>query len=53
MSKSLKNFTTIKEILAAGYTSSQVRLVFLISTWNATMDYDPAKSFDQAVIKDK
>ena len=52
MSKSLKNFITIKDILNAGYTSSQVRFVFLLSSWNSTMDYSTEKSFVEAIAKD-
>ena len=52
MSKSLKNFITIKDILNAGYTASQVRFVFLLSSWHATMDYSTEKSFVEASAKD-
>ena len=38
MSKSLKNFITIKECLQQ-YTSSQMRLMFLLHAWNSTLDY--------------
>lgn len=38
MSKSLKNFITIKEALKK-YTSRQLRLAFLLHAWNATLDY--------------
>eukprot|EP00128_Syssomonas_multiformis_P017345 Colp12_sorted_trinity150504_noHs@2965 len=38
MSKSLKNFITIKEALAK-YSARQIRLMFLLHTWNATLDY--------------
>ena len=39
MSKSLKNFTTIKEILAI-HSSRQIRFLFLIHQWNTLMNYD-------------
>ena len=52
MSKSLKNFITIKDILNAGYSASQVRFVFLLSSWHATMDYSTEKSFVEASAKD-
>jgi len=38
MSKSLKNFITIKEILGK-YNSNQLRLLFLMHKYNHTMDY--------------
>ena len=38
MSKSLKNFITIKEALTR-YSSRQLRLAFLLHAWNATLDY--------------
>ena len=38
MSKSLKNFITIREALK-DYTASQLRLAFLLHTWNTTLDY--------------
>ena len=38
MSKSLKNFITIKEILEK-YNSNQLRLLFLMHKYNHTMDY--------------
>uniref|UniRef100_A0A0B6Y7U9 Cysteine--tRNA ligase, cytoplasmic n=1 Tax=Arion vulgaris TaxID=1028688 RepID=A0A0B6Y7U9_9EUPU len=38
MSKSLKNFITIKEVLRR-YTSRQVRLLYLLHSWKDTMDY--------------
>ncbi|XP_065835615.1 cysteine--tRNA ligase, cytoplasmic-like [Oscarella lobularis] len=38
MSKSLKNFITIKEALKR-YTSRQLRFAFLLHAWNATLDY--------------
>ncbi|KAJ3324878.1 hypothetical protein HDU93_002704, partial [Gonapodya sp. JEL0774] len=38
MSKSLKNFITIKEALANS-TANQMRILFLSYNWNATLDY--------------
>ncbi|XP_062513505.1 cysteine--tRNA ligase, cytoplasmic-like [Corticium candelabrum] len=38
MSKSLKNFITIKEALHR-YTACQLRLAFLLHSWNSTLDY--------------
>ncbi|CAL1535560.1 unnamed protein product [Lymnaea stagnalis] len=38
MSKSLKNFITIKEVLEK-YTARQLRLMFLLHAWKETLDY--------------
>lgn len=38
MSKSLKNFVTIREALLK-YTATQIRLLFLMQQWNAVLDY--------------
>ncbi|XP_074660853.1 cysteine--tRNA ligase, cytoplasmic-like isoform X2 [Tubulanus polymorphus] len=38
MSKSLKNFITIKEALSK-YSSRQLRLLYLLHSWKDTMDY--------------
>lgn len=38
MSRSLKNFITIKDILK-DYTSDQLRMLFLLHMWSAPMDY--------------
>ncbi|KAL9955644.1 hypothetical protein ACROYT_G036997 [Oculina patagonica] len=38
MSKSLKNFITIKEALERN-SARQIRLAFLLHAWNATLDY--------------
>ncbi|XP_061521151.1 cysteine--tRNA ligase, cytoplasmic isoform X2 [Phycodurus eques] len=40
MSKSLKNFITIKEALANN-TARQLRLAFLMHSWKDTLDYSP------------
>ncbi|OQV12664.1 Cysteine--tRNA ligase, cytoplasmic [Hypsibius exemplaris] len=40
MSKSLKNFITIKEALTQ-YTARQIRLMFLLHSWRSTLDYSP------------
>ena len=41
MSKSLKNFITIKEALSRN-TARQLRLAFLLHAWHATLDYSEA-----------
>jgi len=38
MSKSLKNFITIKEALTK-HTACQLRLMFLLHSWKDTLDY--------------
>ncbi len=38
MAKSLKNFITIKDALQR-YSARQLRLMFLLHAWNATLDY--------------
>ncbi|KAF0301106.1 Cysteine--tRNA ligase, cytoplasmic [Amphibalanus amphitrite] len=53
MSKSLKNFVTIKEALKR-HSARQLRLVFLMHAWKDTLDYseqtmDVAKNFEKAV----
>ena len=51
MSKSLKNFTTIKEVLKS-YTSRQIRFCFLMHKYNEPMDYDTNVMF-QAIDVEK
>lgn len=51
MSKSLKNFITIKQALQK-YSARQIRLLFLLHTWKDTLDYsdqgmDAALSFEK------
>ena len=52
MSKSLKNFISIKQILEH-YTPRQMRMLFLLHGWNVTMNYSPENSFPEAVRKDQ
>lgn len=40
MSKSLKNFTTIREALEK-YSATQIRFAFLLHSWKDTLDYSP------------
>lgn len=39
MSKSLKNFVTIREALASDFTGRQLRLMFALSPWDRPMQY--------------
>lgn len=53
MSKSLKNFITIKDALKK-YTSRQIRILFLLHSWKDTLDYsdhgmDSALSFEKSL----
>lgn len=53
MSKSLKNFITIKDALKK-YSARQIRLLFLLHSWKDTLDYsdqgmDAALSFEKTV----
>jgi cysteinyl-tRNA synthetase len=48
MSKSLKNFITIKDILTE-YSPRQVRFLFLLHQWNTMMNYETEKSMPEAV----
>jgi len=52
MSKSLKNFITIKQILD-NYNARQIRMVFLLHTWNTLMNYSTEKSFPEAEAKER
>jgi cysteinyl-tRNA synthetase len=53
MSKSLKNFITIEDVLQR-YSARQLRLVFLLHSWKDTLDYsdntmEQALSFEKTV----
>lgn len=52
MSKSLKNFTTIQEILK-NHSPRHVRMLFLLHKWDAPMNYSPETSLQEAVAVDK
>ncbi|KAI5865594.1 tRNA synthetases class I (C) catalytic domain-containing protein [Durotheca rogersii] len=41
MSKSLKNFQTIKDALASTYTARSMRIVFLLGKWNDGVEISP------------
>lgn len=51
MSKSLKNFITIKDALAKN-TARQLRLAFLMHSWKDTLDYSP-NTMESAVQYEK
>ena len=53
MSKSLKNFITISEVLEK-YSARQLRLTFLLHSWKDTLDYSEstmelAKSYEKTL----
>ena len=50
MSKSLKNFITIKETLSK-HNAKAIRMMFLIHTWSSKMNYDEDKSLTEASEK--
>ncbi|OII72991.1 cysteinyl-tRNA synthetase [Cryptosporidium ubiquitum] len=52
MSKSLKNFTTIREILKEN-SPRHVRILFLLHRWDAPMNYSPETSLQEAIAVDK
>ena len=52
MSKSLKNFITIKHILTE-YSARQVRMLFLLHSWDSVMNYTTEKSMPEAVEKER
>ncbi|KAH7647605.1 cysteinyl-tRNA synthetase [Cryptosporidium bovis] len=52
MSKSLKNFTTIRDILKV-YSPRQTRMLFLLHKWDTPMNYSPETSFQEAIAVDK
>lgn len=51
MSKSLKNFSTIKEYLSE-YNYWEIRFLFLLNQWDTLMDFNPETSLEQAQSKD-
>lgn len=51
MSKSLKNFITIKEALKK-YSARQLRFAFLLHKWNDTLDYSE-NTMEMAITYEK
>lgn len=52
MSKSLKNFITIKATLE-NHSAKAIRMMFLIHNWSSMMTYDSDKSLTEASVKVK
>ncbi len=52
MSKSLKNFITIKAILDK-YNARQIRFVFLLHHWSSLMNYSEENTWAEAIGKEK
>eukprot|EP00891_Asterochloris_glomerata_P005537 jgi/Astpho2/5537/e_gw1.00079.20.1_t len=48
MSKSLKNFVTIRQALKEGFTARQFRLMFALSPWEKGLQYGPQLSEEMA-----
>lgn len=52
MSKSLKNFITIKELLKK-VSARTIKLYFFLHRYNVILNYDPNTSLQEAAEKDK
>ena len=52
MSKSLKNYITIKAILEK-YTAKQTRFLFLLHKWDSPMNYTVENSFKESIRKEE
>ena len=52
MSKSLKNFITIKDFIDK-YNHREIRMLFLTKQWDRVMNYDPISSLDEARATDQ
>ena len=52
MSKSLKNFITIKQILER-YNARQIRFVFLLHHWSSMMNYSEENTWGESIAKEK
>ncbi|CDW84464.1 cysteinyl-trna synthetase [Stylonychia lemnae] len=52
MSKSLKNFITIRYILDQ-YSARQIRFLFLLHNWDSLMNYSTLKSMPEAIEKER
>jgi len=52
MSKSLKNFITIKKVLE-DFSAIEIRFMFLLHNWSSVMNYDRTKSTAEARAKVK
>jgi len=52
MSKSLKNFITIKAILER-YNPRQIRFVFLLHHWSSMMNYSEENTWGESIAKEK
>lgn len=52
MSKSEKNFITIKEILEK-FTGRQMRMLFLLHNWETKMNYNYEETFIEPKVKER
>eukprot|EP01087_Luapelamoeba_hula_P015080 TRINITY_DN4470_c0_g1_i2.p1 TRINITY_DN4470_c0_g1~~TRINITY_DN4470_c0_g1_i2.p1 ORF type:complete len:744 (+),score=147.00 TRINITY_DN4470_c0_g1_i2:33-2264(+) len=53
MSKSKKNFVTIRQVLESGVTARQIRLYFLTQSWCDVMDFDRQTGLVELKNKEK
>eukprot|EP01126_Amoeba_proteus_P014530 TRINITY_DN163_c0_g1_i1.p1 TRINITY_DN163_c0_g1~~TRINITY_DN163_c0_g1_i1.p1 ORF type:complete len:534 (-),score=99.44 TRINITY_DN163_c0_g1_i1:806-2407(-) len=53
MSKSLKNFITIREAFEAGHTATQIRFLFLIQEWDKDLNYQRVNTMEEVDTKIK
>jgi cysteinyl-tRNA synthetase len=53
MSKSLKNFVSIREAFAAGHTATQIRFLFLIQEWDREINYQRKNTMVEVDVKIK
>lgn len=52
MSKSLKNYKTVRDILA-DHSAREMRVLFLLHHWDTLLNFDPDTSFPEATDKDR
>lgn len=53
MSKSLKNFTSIRDSLSGDYTSRGLRIVFLMGVWKDAMEITPGMRAEGVAWEEK
>lgn len=53
MSKSLKNFISIREALNAGNNATQIRFLFLIQEWDREINYQRQNTMGEVDVKIK
>jgi len=53
MAKSLKNFVTIREAMAAGHNATQIRFLFLVQGWDRNLQYQRKNTMENVDKKIK